>query len=142
MLLLLWSMNVAAWRQTQQLRANQSGGSGAHAAVETVLDRMGFSREACLICRSGRSQEARQLYSDDHGYGLCGACGTGQRANLRMAQNGGMASPADQQAAQRLFQTIQRRLGPNPSETEGAFLMSILASFDSPEWNSLYGPVK
>lgn len=108
-------------------------------AVETALSRFGYRPHECLVCRQSRSATALSFYSDDHGYGLCEECGPGLQAMMRVGRNGG--TYADQQAAQQFAQTMQHQLGPNPSDTQRTVFIGLM-SFDSPEWNSLFGPVK
>lgn len=134
MLSLFGHMTRVAWQSTFPAFADSS-------VTETALSRMGYDRSHCLACFSTRSATARSLYSDDHGFGLCQECGQGHEAMMRIAKNSGRGSLADQQASQIYFQTMQQHLEADPSEKRRAIFMSLMA-FDSPEWNSLYGPVK
>lgn len=120
--------------------ARQTTAQG-EAASTTALAQLGHNPHQCLVCRTGRSSGARRQFSDDHGFGFCDRCGAGHQAMARMAGNGGFGSPGDQQAAQQFMQTLQQQLGPNPTDAQRGLFMSLMA-FDSPEWNTLYGPTK
>ncbi|MCE9606410.1 MAG: hypothetical protein K8U03_16065 [Planctomycetia bacterium] len=120
--------------------ARQTTAQG-EAASNTALAQLGHSPHQCLVCKTGRSSSARRQFSDDHGFGFCDRCGAGRQAMTRMANNGGVGTPSDQQAVQQFTQTMQQHLGANPTDAQRGLYMSLMA-FDSPEWNTLYGPVK
>lgn len=137
---LLWGMGVAAWAEAKRISSSDTPGTSV-ASVETALSRLGYRTHECLVCRRPRSATSRSVYSDDYGYGLCEECGPGHQAMMRVGQNGGTGSYADQQAAQQFVQAMQHHMGPDPSEAQRTVVIGLM-SFDSPEWNSLFGPVK
>lgn len=133
---MLLELGTAAVQDARRRTESSSG-----PAADTILARFGYGTGDCLVCRTSRSPAARRQYSDDHGYGLCERCGAGHQAMTSMAGNGGFGSPGDQQAAQKFMQTMQQHLGPNPSDEQRTVFIGLM-SFDSPEWNSAFGPVE
>jgi len=56
------------------------------AAAKPGPHRLGFSPDRCLICGAARSANAKSLYSDKGGYGLCDVCGPTYRSAETLTQ--------------------------------------------------------
>ena len=115
------------------------------------LERIGCTREECLICASRRSQESVRAHSDRRGFGLCSTCGLMYSKYERLApkfRNPQSLTIREQRAVKEFlsrlqFYTQQTAQGLKSADPRGqaAALMGffVAGKFASHEWDTLVG---
>ncbi|MCY2987640.1 MAG: hypothetical protein NTY19_07220 [Planctomycetota bacterium] len=107
------------------------------------LHRAGYSENDCLICRNGRSLQARGLHSDKREFGFCDSCGRAYQGWTRFLQNSQAGLPssfADQQSAEQFKAIMSAHFHSYDDEgRRGMGVIFLLGKFASSEWHALTG---